>query len=158
LHRSGVLLIAIRRHRPDGDGQCAWSTRKVRPEKNIALKGSATMKHVLASLAIGACLLLPSAGVVLGAGKTAQTPTTGQPGAGAGVGCGTGNAIMTPGNAALSPGSPFNEPGSLSPTDLGGTGGQNYAGSGAGSAHANSTAAVSQYDIACANVTAHQPP
>jgi len=26
------------------------------------------MKHVLASLAIGACLLLPSAGAVLGAG------------------------------------------------------------------------------------------
>ena len=29
---------------------------------NIVLKGSAEMKHVLAALTIGACLLLPSAG------------------------------------------------------------------------------------------------
>jgi hypothetical protein len=113
------------------------------------------MKHLLASLTIGACLLLPSAGVVLGAGKTTQTPTTGQPGAAKGVGCGVSpGATMTPGNAAGSPGSPFNEPNSQFPGSPGGTGGQNYAGNGPNSvAHANSTAAVSQYDVACLNVT-----
>src|SRR6476661_4713282 len=105
------------------------------------MKGSAEMKHLLASLTIGACLLLPSAGVVLGAAK--------------GVGCGVSpGATMTPGNAARSPGSPFNEPNSQFPGSPGGTGGQNYAGNGPNSvAHANSTAAVSQYDVACLNVT-----
>jgi hypothetical protein len=121
------------------------------------------MKHVLASLAIGACLLLPSAGVVLGAGPTpktpAQSPTTGQPGASASpsVACLHGSATMTPGQAASAPGAVFNEPGTLTPA--GGTAGQNYAGQPlTPSLAANSTAAVSQYDIACANVTAHQPP
>ena len=109
------------------------------------------MKHALASLTIGACLLLP-AGVVLGA-----SPTTKQPGASAGVACLNGSATMTPGQAASAPGSVFNEPGTL--TQAGGTAGQHYAGQpNTPSLAANSTAAVSQYDIACANVTAHQPP
>ena len=47
-----------------------------------------------------------------------------------------------PGNASSSPGSPFNE-------TLPGIGGQNYAGNGSGSSNANSTNAVSQYDVAC---------
>jgi hypothetical protein len=101
------------------------------------------MKHTLASLAIGACLLLPSAGVVLAAGKTLQTPTTGQPGTTAGFNCGAGNtAPVEPGLAALAPGSAFNE---TTP----GTAGLVYAGNGVSKTTANSTAAVSQYDTAC---------
>jgi hypothetical protein len=104
------------------------------------------MKHVLASLTIGACLLLPSAGVVF---------ATGQPGTTAGVNCGFGSATMTPGHAAASPGAPFNEPTPTSPT--GGKAGQVYAGSGPGSAHAASANAVSQYDVACLKVTTQVP-
>ena len=82
------------------------------------------MKHVLASLTIGACLLLPSAGVVLGAGpptKPAQNPTTGQHGSNHGFSCTQAGTVYAgnPDTASV--------------------------------AHANSTAAVSQYDVACAN-------
>ena len=119
------------------------------------------MKHVLASLAIGACLLLPSAGVVFGAGPTAKTPaqspTTGQPGTSAGVNCGgagvPGGGLPTPGHSASSPGAPFNEPAPVG-IGSGGVAGGVYAGSGASLGAANSTAAVSQYDVACAR----QPP
>jgi hypothetical protein len=104
------------------------------------------MKHLLASLTIGACLLLPSAGIVLGAGpptKPAQTPTTGQRGS-PNFTCTTGGAgNNTPSAGANSaPGSPFNPNGQA---------GVVYAGNPntASSAHANSTAAVSQYDVAC---------
>ena len=106
------------------------------------------MKHVLASLTIGVCLLLPSAGVVLGAGpptKPAQNPTTGQHGSNHGFSCTPG--VNTPGNAVTAAGSPFD------PT---GQAGNVYAGNPgtASSANANSTAAVSQYDVACM----HQAP
>jgi hypothetical protein len=105
------------------------------------------MKHFLASLTIGACLLVPSAGVVF---------ATGQPGTSAGVNC-LVTAPMTPGNAAASPGAPFNEPGISSPT--GGTAGLVYAGStGTPSAmNAASGNAVSQYDIACKQVSTRVP-
>ena len=112
------------------------------------------MKHVLASLTIGACLLLPSAGVVLGAGpptKPAQNPTTGQHGSNHGFSCTTSGAgINTPGNAIAAPGSPFNP---------GGQAGNVYAGNmgTASAANANSTAAVSQYDVACLQVTTQVP-
>jgi len=116
------------------------------------------MKHALASLAIGACLLLPSAGVVLGAGppaKPAQSPTTGQPGTSNGVNCGGAGSggLPTPGHSASSPGAPFNEPAPVG-IGSGGVAGAVYAGSGPSLGAANSMAAVSQYDIACAN----QPP
>jgi hypothetical protein len=107
------------------------------------------MKHVLASLTIGACLLLPSAGVVLGAGpptKPAQNPTTGQHGSNHGFSCTTSGAgINTPGAAIAAPGAPFNPSGQA---------GNVYAGNPgtASAANANSTAAVSQYDVACAQV------
>ena len=102
------------------------------------------MKHVIASLTIGACLVLPSAGVVLAANPhlVTGTKTTGQPGTPT-ITCGnpilgtTGPAIASqPGNltpaspAAASPGSPF------SMVAGGGVGGQNY----------NPSA---QYDVAC---------
>ena len=117
--------------------------------RNMVLKGSAEMKHVLASLTIGVCLLLPSAGVVLGAGpptKPAVNPTTGQHGSNHGFSCTTSGAgINTPGAAIAAQGSPFNPNGQA---------GTVYAGNPdtASAAHANSTAAVSQYDVACSQV------
>jgi hypothetical protein len=56
--------------------------------------------------------------------------------------CGEAGATSTPGNAATSPGSVFNEPGVNSGT--GGKGNQAYENAGA----------PSQYDVACAKVTA----
>ena len=109
------------------------------------------MKHVLASLAIAACLLLSSTGVVLAADpptKPAQNPTTGQQGSNHGFSCTTSGAgINTPGNAITAQGSPFNPSGQA---------GNVYAGNPgtASTEHANSTAAVSQYDVACS----HQMP
>jgi hypothetical protein len=118
--------------------------------RNIVLKGSAAMKHVLASLTIGACLLLPSAGVVF---------ATGQPGTSAGVNCGTTSAgtLATPGNAALSPGAPFNEPAPAGTSLTGGKAGTVYAGSGASTGTPASPNAVSQYDVACLQVTTQVP-
>jgi hypothetical protein len=84
-----------------------------------------------------------STGTALASG-TLQTPTTGQPGAPTNT-CGTANPI-TPGNSANSPGSPFN----VNVTKF-------YAGN-FGSAsllHANSGAAVSQYDVACVRLSSH---
>ena len=107
------------------------------------------MKHVLASLTIGACLLLPSTGVVF---------ATGQPGTTAGVNCGmtTTGTLATPGHAALSPGAPFNEPGAHANSP--GKAGTVYAGSGANlNGHSNQPIATSQYDVACLQVTTQVP-
>jgi hypothetical protein len=113
------------------------------PNTQHFLKRSAEMKHMLASLAIGGCLLLPIASVALGAGKTMQTPTTGQRGS-PNFTCttsGAGNNTPSAG-ANTAQGSPFNASGQA---------GLVYAGNPdtASFAHANSTAAVSQYDVAC---------
>jgi hypothetical protein len=109
------------------------------------------MKHVITSLitslAIGAFLLLPSAGA-------APAPTTKQPGTSAGVNCGGAGSggLPTPGNSASSPGAPFNEPAPVG-IGTGGTAGANYAGTGANLAHtAVPGIAVSQYDVACSHV------
>lgn len=110
------------------------------------------MKHVLASLAIGASLLLPTAGVVF-AENPHMGSSKGQPGSPA-VACGTAPATVTPGNAAASPGSPFNEP---SATSGGGKAGTVYAGSGANTGTPASSHAVSQYDVACLQVTTQVP-
>jgi hypothetical protein len=88
--------------------------------------------------------LVCSVGFVIGAPAAAfaiVTPTTGQPGAPAGNTCAP-DGSMAPGNSATAPGSVFN------PTGQAGT---VYAGNPgtASLAHANSTAAVSNYDIAC---------
>jgi hypothetical protein len=151
LHYFRVLLAAMRP--PPGR---RWSMHAlgcwpIRSTRKIVLKGSAEMKHVLVSLTISACLLLPSAGVVLGAGppvKPAQNPTTGQQGSNHGFSCTTSGAgINTPGAAIAAQGSAFNPSGQA---------GTVYAGNpGTASAtNANSTAAVAQYDVACS----HQPP
>lgn len=70
-----------------------------------------------------------------------QNPTTGQRGAPAGNTCGSGTS-SAPGATSTSPGSPFN---------LTGQAGNVYAGNSgtASMTHANSTAAVSEYDIGC---------
>lgn len=99
------------------------------------------MKRMVVSLSIGACLLLPPSLVFAG-----------QPGTSAGVNCGSGLATATPGNAAASPGAPFNEP---SATSSGGKAGKVYAGSGANTGTPANGAAVSQYDVACLQVTTH---
>jgi hypothetical protein len=100
------------------------------------------------SLGLGAATvliaLLPSS--IAGA---VQTPSTGQPGTTAGFNCGTSSAPVEPGNAANAPGSAFNE---TTP----GHAGTVYAGNGPGSTqHAGSTAAVSQYDAACRQLSSH---
>jgi hypothetical protein len=106
------------------------------------------MKHVLVSLTIGACLLIPSAGAAF---------ATGQPGTTAGINCGTATAPMTPGHAATSPGAPFNEPAPVGTSPTGGKAGTVYAGSGPSATHAASANAVSQYDVACRNITNQVP-
>ena len=87
--------------------------------------------------------------VPVGIAGAVQTPTTGQPGTSAGFNCGQGAALVEPGNAANAPGSAFNE---TTP----GHAGTVYAGNGPGSTqHAGSTAAVSQYDAACRQLSSH---
>jgi len=107
------------------------------------------MKHIMASFTIASCLLLAAAGTTFArppsAGTPQQNPTTGQNGAPNNTCPGTSG---TPGaaGAASNPGSPFNG----SPTTPG-QAGNVYAGNPgtASLANSNSTAAVSQYDIAC---------
>ncbi len=77
------------------------------------------------------------------------SPTgTGQPGAPNNTCFTSTNTAMSPGSSATASGSPFN---------ANGTAGQNYAGNPdtASLAHANSPTAVSQYDVACFQVTTH---
>jgi hypothetical protein len=115
------------------------------------------MKHVIASLTVGAYLLLASGGVVLAANPHPTNPSAntgtgkGQPGANnaaGGVGCEvTTGPGTTPGHASSSPGSPFNEPMINSPS--GGNAGSHYAGSGANTGTPANSAAVSEYDVAC---------
>jgi hypothetical protein len=104
------------------------------------------MKHMMASLTAASCLLLVAAGTAFAAGpptKPAQNPTTGHKGAPNNT-CGS-PGTSTPGNTANAPGSPFNGSG---------TAGTVYAGNPgtASLANSNSTAAVSQYDVACFQV------
>jgi len=76
------------------------------------------------------------------------TPTTGQQGSNAGNSCGTPQASVFPGGAANASGSPFNSTGQA---------GNVYAGNmgTASTLNSNSTAAVSQYDVACLALTTH---
>ena len=77
--------------------------------------------------------------LVLAAFAPAGVAHAGQPG----VTCGEGQATAIPGHSDNAPGSPFG----------GGTSDSHYAGSGAPSLNANSTHAVSQYDVACLHGT-----
>src|SRR6266852_5738045 len=98
------------------------------------------MKRFITPLTIAVCALIPSGGAAF---------ATGQPGASAGVTCfSSPSTAQAPGQSMNSPGSVFN------PTGQAGT---VYAGNPgtASLAHANSPNAVSQYDIACLQVTTH---
>ena len=103
------------------------------------------MKNLM-SLALGVGFLLSASSGAL---------ATGQPGASAGVQCGFGSATQTPGHAgsAANPsgtnGSPFDQ--SVAKTYAGNTGNPTTSN---GHASAN---AVSQYDIACQNVSRQVP-
>jgi hypothetical protein len=103
------------------------------------------MKSVI-SLAVAGTLLLSLPGSAV---------ATGQPGTTAGVNCTvSSNALQTPGQSALSPGAPFNEPAA---TSTGGIAGMKYAGSGQTLNTPASPNAVSQYDVACRNVSTQLP-
>ena len=105
------------------------------------------MSRIRMSLGLGvatAMVVLMPAGIA----GAMQSPSTGQPGTTAGFNCGSSSAPIEPGNAASAPGSAFNE---TTP----GLAGTVYAGNGSGSTqHAGSTAAVSQYDAACRQLSA----
>ena len=99
-----------------------------------------SVRTVAVGMVFGAALLVPA-----GAAVAAANPSgTGLPG----QSCQdiTAAGGITPGHAASSPGSPFNESGQA---------GTVYAGNPdtASLAHANSTAAVSQYDAACVRLS-----
>jgi len=101
---------------------------------------------------IRSLVMAAACGVVLTLGSALPTmaivnPTTGQHGSNAGNSC-TPGVTAFPGSAATAPGSPFNSSGQA---------GNVYAGNlgTASKQHANSTAAVSQYDVACFALTSH---
>ena len=95
------------------------------------------------ALAVGAVSLFGT--TVASADPSPNGP--GQPGA-PGTTCGSSNAGTTPGNAANANGSPFNPSGQAGAVYAGNPGT-------ASSEHSNSTHAVSQYDIACFQVSSH---
>lgn len=101
------------------------------------------MKSVI-SLTIGAGLLLAASSVAF----AASTGTTGQPN----QSCQSQPA--SPGSAALAPGAAFNEP---SATSSGGKAGTVYAGNGQTLNTPASPNAVSQYDVACFQVSTQIP-
>ncbi len=103
----------------------------------------------LATICIALVIAFGAVGLVI---ATPSPNGHGQPGA-PGTSCGTANADQTPGNSAFSPGSPFNEP--IPGVSPGGIGGQNYAGNKdtPGITNHASDHAISQYDIACFEVT-----
>jgi hypothetical protein len=108
------------------------------------------MKHVIASLTIGACLLLSSSGVVLAANLHTNANPSSISGTGKGQtganpnnptnfhACGGSN--LGPSGAQSAGGSVFNP---------NGTAGMMYAGNGANTNTPANSAAVSQYDVAC---------
>jgi len=73
-----------------------------------------------------------------------ENPTTGQPGAPTNT-CGPANPV-TPGSSVAAPGSPFNPNGQAAVVYAGNPGTASLA-------NANSTAVVSQYDVACVQLS-----
>ena len=98
-------------------------------------------------VAIAFSLATSVIGKAAAAGPTLQTPTTGQPGSSNGVSCGMGTATVVPGGSGTSQ-APFNGAGQAD---------QVYAGNPntASLANSNSSAAVSQYDVACLQFSTH---
>ncbi len=100
-------------------------------------------RHVR-DLALGAACVAAFALASAAPALALQNPTTGQPGAPTNT-CGTANPV-TPGASASAPGSPFNGTGQA---------GNVYAGNPgtASLANSNSTTTVSQYDVACVQLS-----
>jgi hypothetical protein len=99
------------------------------------------MRTTIALFAASALALAPAAAFAQpGTGSISPAHVTGQPGAE----CGDEDALDTPGNAASAPGSAFNPDGHA---------GTVYAGE--QDQNSKNTASVSQYDIACEQVSAH---
>jgi hypothetical protein len=96
------------------------------------------MHRYLLAAAVGALF------AVAPATAWAATPTTGQPGAPTNV-CGPDNPV-TPGGSAVAPGSPFNAAGQAGVVYAGNPGTASLA-------HSNSSATVSQYDVACVQLS-----
>jgi hypothetical protein len=98
------------------------------------------MRKLLVVSALSAALLVAGSAPAW----AQQTPTTGQPGAPTNT-CGDANPV-TPGNSANAAGSPFNAAGQA---------GLVYAGNPgtASLTNSNSAAAVSQYDVACVQLS-----
>jgi hypothetical protein len=101
---------------------------------------------VIRKVVVGAAMMTTFAFAFAPSAFAMQSPTTGQPGAPANT-CGPDNPV-TPGNAANAPGSPFNGSGQAGVVYAGNPGTASLA-------HANSTAAVSQYDAACVRLSGH---
>ena len=102
------------------------------------------MKPFIVRIGTLAATATLAGGLALAASGTAfaANPSTGQPGASCQA------EPSSPGHAASAPGSAFNE-------DPGGVAGAVYAGNGVSAGTDNSTAAVSQYDVACLQVSQH---
>jgi hypothetical protein len=117
-------------------------------KRNIVIGIPLTVLVVALALSLATSVI----GSASAAGPALQTPTTGQPGASNGVSCGSGTATQTPGGSGSSPGAPFNGalPGQADTVYAGNPGTDSLE-------HSNSTAAVSQYDVACLQVTGHHP-
>lgn len=98
------------------------------------------MPKVIAAALVTAFTMISTAGPV----AALVTPTTGQPGAPTNT-CGSDHP-KTPGNAAVAPGSPFNASGQAGVVYAGNPGTASLI-------HANSSAAVSQYDAACVRLS-----
>jgi hypothetical protein len=111
-------------------------------------------KHLIVSLTVGACLLLPSVGTAFATPHgpinpitmlptPSSTPTTGHK-AGPTNTCQSVGAGPPPGHAASANGSPFNSSGTAGNVYAGNPGTKSLANS-------NSSSPVAQYDNACLN-------
>jgi hypothetical protein len=94
-----------------------------------------------------AAIVAATATVFVVPALAASPGTTGQPS----QTCLSTTAPMEPGQAASAPGSAFNEPSATNPS--GGVAGQMYAGNGQTTMTPANGAAVSQYDVACFQVS-----
>jgi len=113
-------------------------------------RGSLTIKSFAVRIGTLAATVTLAGGLAPAVGGTAfaaDPGTQGQPS----QSCLSSMAPMEPGQAASAPGSAFNEPSDTNPS--GGVAGQVYAGNGVSAGTANSPAAVSQYDVACFQVS-----
>jgi hypothetical protein len=103
------------------------------------------MKHLVRILAVA----VAATALLAGPAWATSPGTGGQPG----ETCLSATAPSEPGRAASAPGSAFDEPSATNP--LGGTAGQMYAGNGQNTKTPANGAAVSQYDVACFQVSQH---